>query len=60
MMELYQSTEILKFVHFFLQKNALRSVPGAEHQLLRQHRIEADEMCQTYMEKKGKANKELR
>nr|XP_022305716.1 coiled-coil domain-containing protein CG32809-like isoform X4 [Crassostrea virginica] len=48
-------------IHETMKKiaTALRSVPGAEHQLLRQHRIEADEMCQTYMEKKGKANKEL-
>lgn len=41
-------------------QTALRSVPGADHQLLRQHRVEADQLCQTYLEKKCRAGKELR
>lgn len=48
-------------IHETMKKiaTALRSVPGADHQLLRQHRVEADQLCQTYLEKKCKAGKEL-
>ncbi|XP_048755804.2 coiled-coil domain-containing protein AGAP005037-like isoform X5 [Ostrea edulis] len=48
-------------IHETMKKiaTALRSVPGAEHQLLRQHRLEADGSCQKYLEKKCRANKEL-
>lgn len=48
-------------IHETMKKiaTALRSVPGADHQLLRQHRVEADQLCQTYLEKKCRAGKEL-
>ncbi|XP_061179788.1 coiled-coil domain-containing protein AGAP005037-like isoform X2 [Saccostrea echinata] len=48
-------------IHDTMKKiaTALRSVPGAEHQLLRQHRVEADTTTQKYLEKKCQASKEL-
>lgn len=48
-------------IHETMKKiaTALRSVPGADNQLLRQHRVEADQSCQTYLEKKCRAGKEL-
>jgi hypothetical protein len=53
-------TELYFILCWFCGQTALRSVPGAEHQLLRQHRLEADCSCQRYLEKKCRANKELR
>ena len=35
------------------------SVPGAEHQILRHERMEADLMTETYLHDKAKVEKEL-
>ncbi|KAK3108044.1 hypothetical protein FSP39_000035 [Pinctada imbricata] len=48
-------------IHETMKKiaKALRIVPGAEHQLLRQQRSDVDVKCQRYLENKAKIYKEL-